>query len=154
MREIDEIFIPSKKSHSGNVQKNMDDVVVLAFSSLRSDPIQRCKWRCLREMHTCGAAMSPPSLVQQVWWRDRLDQQHDGVVLMVENFCSRASPTCSCERGKWRSSNRLAARVGRGGGCALALPYIGGWAASLAHPPSLRAAAKGGGVGGKFPPSF
>jgi hypothetical protein len=32
-------------------------------------------------MHTYGAAMSPPSLVQQVWWRDRLDQQHDGVVL-------------------------------------------------------------------------
>jgi hypothetical protein len=35
-------------------------------------------------MHTYGAVMSPPSLVQQVWWRDRLDQQHDGVVLMVE----------------------------------------------------------------------
>jgi hypothetical protein len=98
MREIDEIFIPLKKSHSGNVQQNVDDVVVLAFSSLRSDPIQRRKWRRLREMHTYGAVMSPPSLVQQVWWRDRLDQQHDDVVLMVENFCSRASPTCSRER--------------------------------------------------------
>jgi hypothetical protein len=40
MREIDEIFIPLKKSHSGNVQQNMDDIVVLAVSSLRSDPIQ------------------------------------------------------------------------------------------------------------------
>jgi hypothetical protein len=37
-REIDEIFIPLKKSHSGNVQQNMDDVVILAFSSSRSDP--------------------------------------------------------------------------------------------------------------------
>jgi hypothetical protein len=40
MREIDEIFIPLKKLHSGNVQQNVDDVVVLAFSSSRSDPIQ------------------------------------------------------------------------------------------------------------------
>jgi hypothetical protein len=38
MREIDEIFIPLKKPHSGNIQQNMDDVVVLAFSSSRSDP--------------------------------------------------------------------------------------------------------------------
>jgi hypothetical protein len=34
MREIDEFFILLKKSHSGNVQQNVDDVVVLAFSSL------------------------------------------------------------------------------------------------------------------------
>jgi hypothetical protein len=33
MREIDDIFIPLNKSHSRNVQQNMDDVVVLAFSS-------------------------------------------------------------------------------------------------------------------------
>jgi hypothetical protein len=32
MREIDEIFIPLKKSHSGSIQQNMDDVVVLAIS--------------------------------------------------------------------------------------------------------------------------
>jgi hypothetical protein len=37
MREIDEIFIPLKKSHSGNVQQNVDDVVVLAVSFSRSD---------------------------------------------------------------------------------------------------------------------
>src|SRR3954464_12238148 len=59
----------------------MVDVVVPAFSSSRSDPIQRRKWRRLREMHTYGAATSPPSSVQQVGWRDRLDVQHDGVVL-------------------------------------------------------------------------
>jgi hypothetical protein len=33
MREIDEIFIPLKKSHSRNVQQNVDDVVILAVSS-------------------------------------------------------------------------------------------------------------------------
>jgi hypothetical protein len=38
-------------------------------------------------------------------------------------------------------SNQPVARVGREGGCSPALPYIGGWAASLAPPPSPRAAA-------------
>jgi hypothetical protein len=103
-------------------------------------------------MHTYGATTSPPSLVQQVWWRDRLDQQHDGVVLMVENFCSRASPTCSREREKWRGRNWLAARVGRERGCALALPYIGGWAANLAPPPRLGRRPKGEEWGASFPP--
>ena len=82
----------------------MVDVVVLAVSSSRSDPILRRKWRRLRELHTYGAATSPPSLVQQVWWRDRLDLQHDGVVLMVESFCGRASPTRSRERERWRAA--------------------------------------------------
>jgi hypothetical protein len=44
MREIDEIFIPLKKPDSRNVQQNMDDVVVLAVSSSRSDLIQHRKW--------------------------------------------------------------------------------------------------------------
>src|SRR3954463_15602440 len=48
-------------------------------------------------MHTCSTSTSPPSSVQQVWWRDELDLQHDGVVYMVESFCSRASPTNSRE---------------------------------------------------------
>src|SRR3954470_23967712 len=95
MREIDEIFIPLRKSHSGNVQQNVVDVVVLAVSSSRSDPILRRKWRRLQEMHTYSAATSPPVSVQQVGWRDRLDLQHDGVVLMVESFYGRASPTRS-----------------------------------------------------------
>jgi hypothetical protein len=38
MREIDEIFIPLNKSHSRNVQQNMDDVVIIAVFSPRSDP--------------------------------------------------------------------------------------------------------------------
>jgi hypothetical protein len=45
-----------------------------------------------------------------------------------------------------------AARVGEERGCALALPYIGGWAASLAPPPSLRAGGQGVEWGGKFSP--
>jgi hypothetical protein len=82
-----------------------------------------------------------------------LDQQHNGVVLMVENFCSRASPTCSRESEKWRAAVGPAARVGRGGGSP-ALPYIGGWAASLAPPPSPRAGGQGEEWGASFPPSL
>jgi hypothetical protein len=47
MREVDEIFIPLKKLHSENIQQNMDDVVVLAISSPRSNLIQHRKWRRL-----------------------------------------------------------------------------------------------------------
>jgi hypothetical protein len=86
MREIDEIFIPLKKSHSGNVQQNMDDVVVLAVSSSRSDPIQRRKWRRLREMHTHSTPTTPPSRPSKIWWSGRWDRQHDGVVSMVESM--------------------------------------------------------------------
>ena len=57
-------------------------------------------------MHTCSTSTSPPSLVQQVGWRDRLDLQHDGVVYMVENFCSRASPTNSRE-GERKAARQL-----------------------------------------------
>src|SRR3954464_14692059 len=57
-------------------------------------------------MHTCGTSTSPPSLVQQVWWRDGLDLQRDGAVQLVENFCSRASPTSSRE-GERRAAGRL-----------------------------------------------
>jgi hypothetical protein len=122
MREVDDIFIPLKKSHSGNVQQNVDDVVVLAVSSLRSHPIQRRKWWRLREMHTYGVATSPPSLVQQVWWRDRLDLQHDGVVLMVESFCGRASPTHS--RGERGGGQKFSRRLGLGEGEAVPQPSL------------------------------
>ena len=33
-----------------------------------------------------------------------MDLQHDGVVLMVESFCGRASPTRSRERERWRAA--------------------------------------------------
>src|SRR4051812_258198 len=113
-RGIDEIFIPLKISHSGNVQQNVVGEVVLAFSSSRSDPIQRRKWRRLREMHTYGAATSPPSSVQQVGWRDRLDLQHDGVVQRW-----RVSTAGLRLRAVGRERDRRAAtrRLGFEGGC-------------------------------------
>jgi hypothetical protein len=73
---------------------------------------------------------------------------------MLENFCSRASPTCSRAREMWRAAVGPAARVGRGGGFAPALPYIGGWAASLAPPPSPRAGGQGVEWEASFPPSL
>jgi hypothetical protein len=33
MREVDEFFIPLKKLHNGNIQKNVGDIVILAFFS-------------------------------------------------------------------------------------------------------------------------
>jgi hypothetical protein len=75
-----------KISHSGNVQENVVDVVVLAVSSSRSDPIQCRKWRRLREMHTYSAPTTPPSRSSEIWWSGRWDRQHDGVVSMVESF--------------------------------------------------------------------
>jgi hypothetical protein len=86
MREIDEIFIPLKKSHSRNVQQNVDGVVVLAVSSSRSNPIQRHKWRRLQEMHTYSAPMTPPSWSSEIWWSGIWDRQHDGVMSMVESI--------------------------------------------------------------------
>jgi hypothetical protein len=64
----------------------MVDVVVLAVSSLRSDPILRRKWRRLREMHTYSAPMTPPSRSSEIWWSGRWDRQHDSVVSMVESM--------------------------------------------------------------------
>src|SRR3954462_2632049 len=118
-RGIDEIFIPLKKSHNGNIQQNMVDVVVLAVSSSRSDPILRRKWRRLREMHTYGTATSPPSLVQQVGWRDGLDLQHDGVVLWWR-VSAAGLRLRAVGREREVEGRRTAARVGGvgGGGCA------------------------------------
>src|SRR3954464_7209592 len=106
-------------------------------------------------MHTCSTSTSPPSSVQQVWWRDGLDLQHDGVVYMVESFCSRASPTRSRE-GEREEGSRAASFGGEGvwRWCAPSPLYIEGWAASLAPPPSPNRQPQGGGVGGKeTPPS-
>src|SRR3954462_8249987 len=74
-------------------------------------------------MHTCSTSKSSPSSDQRVWWRDRLDLQHDGVVYMVENFCCRASPTNSRE-----GERKVARLLGLGGRCVCG---------EGAHPPSI-----------------
>src|SRR3954468_20821662 len=107
----------------------MGDVVVLA--SPPRDPI--------RSSTTSGGASvrctraAPRRLLLPR--RDGLDLQHDGVVYMVENFSSRASPT-NIREGERKGSR--AARVGGegvGGWCAPTPLYIEGGAA-LAPPPS------------------
>jgi hypothetical protein len=40
-------------------------------------------------MHTYSAATSPPPRSSEVRWSGRWDQQHDGVVLMVESICGQ-----------------------------------------------------------------
>src|SRR4051812_16354229 len=104
-------------------------------------------------MHTCSTSTSPPSSVQQVGWRDRLDLQRDGAVQVVESFCSRASPTRSWEgETERRAAGRLGLR-GRCGGVVHPSPlYIEGWAPTLTPPPSPRPAAKRGRSGGQGNP--
>jgi hypothetical protein len=77
------------RSHSGNVQMNMVGVVVLA--SPPRDPIQskRHNGRRLRVLHTYSATTTPPPRSSKVRWSGKWDQQHDGVVLMVESICGQ-----------------------------------------------------------------
>jgi hypothetical protein len=70
------------RSHSGNVQMNVVGVVVLA--SPPRDLIQSKRhngWR-LRSV-----AMTPPPRSSKAWWSGRWDQQHDGVVFVMESIC-------------------------------------------------------------------
>jgi hypothetical protein len=66
--------------------------------TIRSD--QRCKWRCLRVMHTYSAPMTPPSWYSEIWWSGRWDRQHDGMVSMVE---SMRRQSYACLRGEKRT---------------------------------------------------
>jgi hypothetical protein len=77
------------RSHSGNVQLNVVGVVVLA--SPPRDPIRskRHNGRRLRALHTYSAATTPPPRSSEARWSGRWDQQHDGVVLMVESICGQ-----------------------------------------------------------------
>jgi hypothetical protein len=40
-------------------------------------------------MHTYSATTTPPTRSSEIWWSGRWDQQHDSVVLMVENICGQ-----------------------------------------------------------------
>jgi hypothetical protein len=68
---------------------NMIDVVVLA--SPPRDPIRskRHNGRRLRALHTYSATTTPSPWPNKVRCNGRWDQQHDGVVLMVESICGQ-----------------------------------------------------------------
>jgi hypothetical protein len=38
-------------------------------------------------LHTYSATTTPPPRSSKAWWSGRWDQQHDGVVLIVESIC-------------------------------------------------------------------
>jgi hypothetical protein len=84
-----------------------------------------------------------------------LDLQHDGVVLMVESFCGRASPTRSRERERdWRAA--VGRRLGLELEGAAPLPLLIWGAGRLPWPllQASRAAARGKSRGQVFPPLF
>jgi hypothetical protein len=109
----------------------MDDVVVLAISSSRSDPIQRCKWRRLREMHTYSAPTTPPSWSSEIWWSGRWDRQHDGVVSMVKSMRRQGFAGLRgrrrTEKGGFRNRAAAPRELGRTSNGGASVLFIGGW---------------------------
>jgi hypothetical protein len=69
----------------------MNVVGIVVLASLPRDPIQskRHNGRRLRAMHTYSAMTTPPPRSSKVRRSGRRDQQHDGVVLMVESICGQ-----------------------------------------------------------------
>jgi hypothetical protein len=67
----------------------MVGVVVLA--SPPRDPIRskHHNGQRLQALHTYSATTTPPPQSSKVRWSSRWDQQHDGVVLMVESICGQ-----------------------------------------------------------------
>jgi hypothetical protein len=77
---------------------NVVGVVVLASPPRDSIRSKRHNGRRLRAMHTYSAAMTPPPRSSKARWSGRWDQQHDGVVLMVESICGQGfAYTCEVE---------------------------------------------------------
>jgi hypothetical protein len=66
----------------------MNVVGVVVLVSPPRDPMQskRHNGRRLRALHTYSATTTPPPRSSEVRWSGRWDQQHDGVVLMVESI--------------------------------------------------------------------
>jgi hypothetical protein len=67
---------------------NVVGVVVLASPPHNTIRSKRHNGRRLRALHTYSTAMTPPQS-SKVWWSSRWDQQHNGVVLMVESICGQ-----------------------------------------------------------------
>jgi hypothetical protein len=77
------------RSLSGNVQMNVVGVVVLASPPRDLIRSKRHNGRRLRALHTYSVTTTPPPRSSKVRWSGRWDQQHDGVVLMVESICGQ-----------------------------------------------------------------
>jgi hypothetical protein len=69
----------------------MSVVGVVVLASPPRDPIRskRHNGRRLRALHTYRAATPPPPWSSKARWSGRWDQQHDGVVRMVESICGQ-----------------------------------------------------------------
>jgi hypothetical protein len=69
----------------------MNVVGVVVLASPPRDPIRskRHNGRRLRALHTYRTTTTPPPRSSKVWWSGRWDQQHDGVMLMVESICEQ-----------------------------------------------------------------
>jgi hypothetical protein len=70
----------------------MNVVGVVILASPPRDPIRskRHNGRRLRAMHTYSATTTPPPRSSEIRWSGRWDQQHDGVVLIVESICGQS----------------------------------------------------------------
>jgi hypothetical protein len=69
----------------------MNVVGVVILASPPRDPIRskRHNGRRLRVLHTYSATTPPPPWSSKAGWSGRWDQQHNGVVLMVEGICGQ-----------------------------------------------------------------
>jgi hypothetical protein len=65
---------------------NVVGVVVLASPPREPIRSKRHNGRHLRALYTYSAATTPPPWSSKVRWSGRWDQQHDGVVPMVESI--------------------------------------------------------------------
>jgi hypothetical protein len=85
------------------------NMVVLA--SPRRDPIwsKRHNGRCLRALYMYSTMTTPPPRSSKARWSGRWDQQHDGVVLMVESICGQGfAYACEVEEDRQKSSQTRA----------------------------------------------
>jgi hypothetical protein len=69
----------------------MNVVGVVVLASPPRDPIRsKChNGRRFRALYTYSATTTPPPRSSKVRWSGRWDQQHDGVVLMIESICGQ-----------------------------------------------------------------
>jgi hypothetical protein len=65
---------------------NVAGIIVLASPPRDTIRSKRHNGQRLQALHTYSAAMTPPPQSSEMRWSGRWDQQHDGVVLMVESI--------------------------------------------------------------------